>query len=210
MAASSGFRWSPGCAPLGDALGIVLPGPYGHRNGRQSRCIFSVADFLSWITVAKDHLMIDKNKAKLYYYSLLCIYVVRTLWQPADGNGCHFGYRFRRQASELWKNREASRIKLITLLFLRFSLNPPLPHRPCIVMGVSIRFMPLEGETAHHGGGVCVLCVGATVIRYEFLRTNPTGWEFFVPAGTDIAVKLLRPAGVQIIWLICFMLQLAT
>ena len=63
-------------------------------------------------------------------------------------------------------------------------------------MGVSIRFTPLEGETAHHGGGVCVLlCVGATVIRYQFLCTNPTGREFFVPAGTDLAVKLLKTNG---------------
>jgi len=63
-------------------------------------------------------------------------------------------------------------------------------------MGVSIRFTPLEGETAHHGGGVCVLlCVGATVIRYEFLRTNPTGREFSVPAGTYLAVKLLNHFG---------------
>ena len=59
-------------------------------------------------------------------------------------------------------------------------------------MGVSIKFTLLEGETAHHGGGVCVLlCVGTTVIWCQFLCTNPMGWEFFVPAGTDLGVKLL-------------------
>ena len=37
---------------MGNALGTVQPDPHGHRNGLQSRFIFSFVDFMSCITVA--------------------------------------------------------------------------------------------------------------------------------------------------------------
>ncbi len=40
MAASSGFEWSPGCAPSGDVPKVVPPHPHGHRNGQWFACIF--------------------------------------------------------------------------------------------------------------------------------------------------------------------------
>jgi len=40
--------------------------------------------------------------------------------------------------------------------------------------------MPLDGETAHHGGDVCVMSVSLANKR-----------EFFVPTGMHLGVKLL-------------------
>ena len=38
---------------------------------------------------------------------------------------------------------------------------------------------------------VGMLCWGQRAFPYYSYCMNPTGWEFFVPAGTLIAVKLL-------------------
>ena len=54
IAESSGIYDSPRPDVLGDVLGIVPPDLHGHRNGQQSRSIFSVVDFMSCITVAKQ------------------------------------------------------------------------------------------------------------------------------------------------------------
>ena len=44
----------------------------------------------------------------------------------------------------------------------------------------------------HHGGHICgIVVLGFTVLFVIFLLLNPTGREFFVPARTLIAVKLL-------------------
>ena len=45
-----------------------------------------------------------------------------------------------------------------------------------------------RGKRLHHGGDVCVLCLASQ---------NPFEREFFVPAGTDLGVKLLN---VAILW----------
>jgi hypothetical protein len=44
-----------------------------------------------------------------------------------------------------------------------------------------------RGKRLHHGGGVCELCVSGS--------KKPSEREFFVPAGTDLAVKLLKTIG---------------
>ena len=44
--------------------------------------------------------------------------------------------------------------------------------------------MPLDGKMAHHGGDVCVMCV-------SLAKSLPREREFFVYAGTHLAVKLL-------------------
>jgi hypothetical protein len=45
---------------------------------------------------------------------------------------------------------------------------------------------------AHNGGDVCGLYfVGQDGILVLFLRTNPMGREFFVPAGTTLVDMLL-------------------
>ncbi len=51
-----------------------------------------------------------------------------------------------------------------------------------------------EGQTAQHGDDVCGggLCRSLTEIWYYSCCTNPTEQDFFVPARTLIAVKLLR------------------
>jgi hypothetical protein len=48
----------------------------------------------------------------------------------------------------------------------------------------SMETMMLEGKTAHHGGDVCVMCV-------SLAKSLPREREFFVHAGTHLAVKLL-------------------
>ena len=63
MAASSGFRSSPGHAALGDAEFITstMP-PHGHQNGLRRRCIrLSPPPFLLGIIIAKDHVMVHLN-----------------------------------------------------------------------------------------------------------------------------------------------------
>ena len=47
----------------------------------------------------------------------------------------------------------------------------------------SIKTMLLDGKTVHHGGDVCELCA--------LLAKDLLSKSFFVPARTDITVKLL-------------------
>ena len=62
MAASSGFRSSPGHAALGDAACIASTPPHGHQNGLQQRCIHSSPPpFSLGIIIAKDHGMVHLN-----------------------------------------------------------------------------------------------------------------------------------------------------
>ena len=59
MAASSGFRSSPGHAALGDAAWTASMPLHRHRNGLQRRCIHSSPPaFLLGIIIAKDHVMV--------------------------------------------------------------------------------------------------------------------------------------------------------
>jgi hypothetical protein len=54
MAASSGFRSSPGHDALGNAVSIAPAHHHGHQNGQRTRCICSSLLILSsTITVAK-------------------------------------------------------------------------------------------------------------------------------------------------------------
>ena len=75
MAASSGIEGSPRPAVLGDVLGTVPPDPHGHQNCSQSRCIFSVVNLMSWITVAKrpcyGQLKINPSYTIILYYVLM-------------------------------------------------------------------------------------------------------------------------------------------
>ena len=60
---------------MGNALGTILPDPYGHQIGQRSRCIFSVVDFMSWcITVAKQPCY-GRLKIKPSY-NIVCCYVL--------------------------------------------------------------------------------------------------------------------------------------
>jgi hypothetical protein len=65
-------------------------------------------------------------------------------------------------------------------------LPRPTPSEEAPVGGVcsSMETMMLEGKTAHHGGDVCVMCV-------SLAKSLPREREFFVHAGTHLAVKLL-------------------
>jgi hypothetical protein len=59
MAASSGFRCSPGHAALGDAACIASTPRHGHQHGPQRRGIGSPPPPISFgIIVAKDHGMV--------------------------------------------------------------------------------------------------------------------------------------------------------
>jgi hypothetical protein len=60
MAASSGFRSSPGHTALGDALCIALADRHGHQNGQQWRNMLMAPSSLSSTStvVAKDHAMV--------------------------------------------------------------------------------------------------------------------------------------------------------
>ena len=50
----------------------------------------------------------------------------------------------------------------------------------------------MRGKQHHHGGDVCDCCVcSSRYFSYYSFRRNPTAREFFVPAGTLIAAKLL-------------------
>jgi len=46
MAAPSGFKWSPGCAPLGNVPHIILPHPHDNQSCQQFACIFVFNDFI--------------------------------------------------------------------------------------------------------------------------------------------------------------------
>jgi hypothetical protein len=62
MAASSGFRNSPGHAASGDATIIASTPPHGHRNCLQQRCVCSsLPPFLLDRIVAKDHGIVHLN-----------------------------------------------------------------------------------------------------------------------------------------------------
>ena len=73
-------------------------------------------------------------------------------------------------------DREAVEMNYFLLYFidstetlLRQPQPTPSTEAPGVGVCLTIKTMPLEGETAHHGGDVCELCV-------------PSEQEFFVPA----------------------------
>jgi hypothetical protein len=59
MAASSGFRWSPGHAASGNMLRIASAHRHGHQNCPWRRCIhLPPPPILTAVLVAKDHVMV--------------------------------------------------------------------------------------------------------------------------------------------------------
>ena len=138
-------------------------------------------------------LWLIKNKAEVYYCSLLCIDLVRILWWPANGNYCRFGYHCRQRASDCCNLHRGRRNKLVSPLFywywytLRWRPRPtPCEEAPGGGVCSSIKTMPLEGQTAPSWWwclwAVCFSC---------FASKKPSEWEFFIPAKTDLAIKLL-------------------
>jgi hypothetical protein len=73
MAASNGFRSSPGHAALGNAICIALVHRHGHQNGQQWRNIRLSSPILSsTISLAKDHVMVHQNFCQ---FVILILYV---------------------------------------------------------------------------------------------------------------------------------------
>jgi hypothetical protein len=79
---------------------------------------------------------------------------------------------------------EAGRNTLFSHLLYNFMLKPsmaalptPCEEAPGGVICPSIKTMPLDGKTAHHGGDVCVMCVSLAKIL-------PSGSFLFLPEHT--------------------------
>jgi len=106
MAASSGFKWSPGCASLGDVPRMAPLHPHGHRNWRRFACILCHVDFI----VGHNHklktmLWLIKSIYELPICSLVCYQPICIIWAPAVDDGCRFGHHFWRCASDSSKTR---------------------------------------------------------------------------------------------------------
>ena len=105
---------------------------------------------------------------------------------PTDGNGCRLGYYVvggRRAIIVI--NREAVEIYNVLVSFI--IQYQTLQRRPCLTPSAeapggtvcsSIKTMPLEGETAHHGGDICELCV-------SLAKSLPSG-SFLFPPHLDV------------------------
>ena len=107
---------------------------------------------------------------------------------PAVDDVCRFGHHLRWRASDYIKIREVDQNKLISLnSYYHFSSTRPLSQPLIRVVRVFDPVNPSKpccwrGKWLHHGGDVCVLCLASK---------KPSEREFFVPAETDLAVKLL-------------------
>ena len=96
---------------------------------------------------------------------LLCYYLVRIFWWPANSNECRFGYHCQQQASNCCNLQRGSRNKLISHLLYNFILNPLMAavsnpfRRGSRGWGDFIHQKPWhwKGKWLHHGGDVCVL-----------------------------------------------------
>jgi len=132
-----------------------------------------------------------KNKSDLHYYSLLCINVVRILWQPAYSNECRFGYHCRWRASDCCNLQRDSRNKLISHSFYNFMIKPLMeassnPFRRCSrgwgVFLYGNHAARWENSTSWWGC-LCDVC---------FASKKSSKWDFFIPARTHLGVKLLN------------------
>ena len=91
---------------------------------------------------------------------------------------------------QLDKKQSSCRIKIINTVILSFQLKPrdSALKRPLVRVSHVLEWAyPLNsrrwrGKWLHHGGDVCVLCLASKKLSER---------EFLVPAGTDLAVKLL-------------------
>jgi hypothetical protein len=112
------------------------------------------------------------------------------LWPPLSTAGKQFV-----------ESTSSGRIKLTTPLFYRFTINPGKalltnPFQRGYLRGIG-RIHQSHAVGGANGSTMVVMfvdcCVGGgQYFLYYSYRRNPTGREFFVPAGTLIAVKLLR------------------
>jgi hypothetical protein len=92
--------------------------------------------------------------------------------------------------------REAGRNKLISYSLYKYTkpfdggYGQPLAKRlPGVGSVPTSKPCRWRGKRLDHGGGVCELCVSGVLLC--FASKNSSKREFFVPAGTDLAVKLL-------------------
>ena len=133
-------------------------------------------------------LWLIKIKAEVYYCLLVCIDLVCILWRSADSNECRFGYHCRRRAIDCCHRERGS--KLISPLVYWFWRRPqptPFAEAPGGGVCLSNKTMPLERQTTPSWWW----CLWAVCFRC-FTSKKPSEWEIFVPAKTDLAVKLLK------------------
>ncbi len=131
-----------------------------------------------------------KNKSQaiiLFFtmYNLVCI-----LWWPAASNECHFGYHCQRQASRLLSSTGGIRNKLFSPLFYWFYKNPStaaLANPFCSSSQGWGMFVHQNHATGGGNGASWWGCLWAVC----FASKKHSEQEFFVPAKTDLAVKLL-------------------
>jgi hypothetical protein len=147
----------------------------------------------------------------IYYYSLLCIYVVPILlWRPANSNECRFSYHCRRRASDCCNFQRGSRNKLISHLFYHIIINPSMaassnPFRwGSRGWGVFIygnHAARRENSTSWWWWGcLCDVC---------FASKKSSEREFFIPAGSYLAKQLLHVFDALVSFLYCVPLLLS-
>ncbi len=88
----------------------------------------------------------------------------------------------------LYKNKLLLHVYNSATLFWPYPHPIPPLHRPHAGLGATIKFVPLEGETDYHGGGVCVVC--SIVKKYYSYIDKSMRQVFFVPTGILVAVNL--------------------
>ncbi len=98
-------------------------------------------------------------------------------WGHGHQNRCWFGYIFSH-----------CRLQNNQLILYVYNLAKSLQSCPCPTpsprlswagLGGTMKFMPPDGETDHHGGGVCVVC--CVVDSYYSYVDKSMRWEFFAP-----------------------------
>ena len=129
MAASSGFKWSPGCAPWGDpphilpphphdnqnrrqfawcSMGdpphVLPPHPHDNRNRRQFAWFFFRVDFIVGHNLKlKTKLWLISTKIELDCCSYSCYEPICIVWMPTIDDGCRFGHHIWRWTSDSLK-----------------------------------------------------------------------------------------------------------
>jgi len=109
--------------------------------------------------------------------------VVPILWRPADSNECRFGYHCQRWASDCYDLEMGGKNKLI--LYTKPWRPRPNPSKEAPGAGgvySSMETMMLEGNSSSWWGCLCDVC---------FASKKSSERDFFILAGTHLAVKLL-------------------
>ncbi len=112
------------------------------------------------------------------------------MWWPADSNECRFGYHCRRQASDCCNLQRGSINKLISPLIYNFVSNPSMAALSNPFQRGSQGWGTLVHQNHGAGGGNSSIMVGMFVCLC-LVSKKASKREFFVPAGTDLGVKLL-------------------